>query len=73
MLLFLISPTLPFIIAIAIGLSLEILLLDGSASLEPTILYSSISSSSTYLIFTVVPSDTLSVLPFFFYYMSILP
>ena len=53
-----ISPTLWSNNAFAIGDSLEILLSNGSASCDPTILYSSSSSSSTYLIETVFPIPT---------------
>ena len=57
-----ISPTFLFIIAFAIGLSLEILLIKGSASWLPTIWYSSVSSSSsTYLIDTVVSNRVAGV------------
>jgi hypothetical protein len=55
------SPTFKPIIAFAIGDSFDILLAKGSASLLPTIEYSSSSSSSTYSKVTLVPIDTTSV------------
>jgi len=54
-------PTFKPIIAFAIGDSLDILLAKGSASLLPTIEYSSFYSSSTYSKVTLVPIDTTSV------------
>ena len=52
-------------IAIAIGDEFDILFSNGSASVEPTILYSSTSSSSIYLISTVEPILTSELSPSF--------